>query len=108
MCAVRFAGWVAVIAVAEAFDDHAEFGRAPDALFRRLLDGVLVLTPTMDEPVRISSPGDAIWAALAQPITAALLVETLAGLYGAPVETVRRDVEPVLAQLHAWGAIVVT
>jgi hypothetical protein len=86
--------------------DDAELYRAPDALFRWLLDGVLVVTPKMTSPARILAPGDLIWEALAKPITAGAIAESLATLFDVPAETVLADVAPILSQFHEWGAVI--
>lgn len=78
--------------------------RAPGALWRRLLDGVLVLAPDQDEPLHITAPGDVVWELLAEPITVDELIEELAELYGTPAGTVSADLEPLLATLRESGA----
>lgn len=85
--------------------DDAVLQRAPGTLWRRLLDGVLVQASVMDEPLRISSPGDLMWILLQEPVTMADLVETLSTHYRTPVQTVRTDIEPTLLALHEAGAL---
>lgn len=94
--------------MAELFADDAVLCQVPEALSRRLIDGVLVLAPAMTEPLRVSGPGGAIWSLLAQPSTIAELVEALSTHYGAAVETVRVEIQPVLRALHDGGAVTVT
>ena len=94
--------------VADLFSETALLARVPEALSRRLLDGVLVLAPDMAEPMHISTPGETLWALLSEPITVAELVGVLAEVYGATPETVRADILPVLRELQDAGAVQVT
>jgi hypothetical protein len=90
--------------VTEPFTGGTRVVRAPGALWRRVLDGVLVLAPGQDEPLLITPPGDVVWQLLADPITVDELTEELAELYETPAATVRADLEPVLAVLGESGA----
>lgn len=86
--------------------DADRFVRADDVLWRRLLDGVLVLAGAASEPVRIASPGDAVWYLLAQPVTVEEMVETIAELFDAPADAVAADVHRVLEVLIEHGAAI--
>ena len=79
--------------------------RVPATLSRELLDGVLLLPPRASAPMQVSSPGQVIWALLAEPRTATALAEELGGLFDAPVEVVRADLAPILGALFDAGAI---
>lgn len=79
--------------------------RAPTALWRVVLDGVLVLAAADDEPLHVSSPGDVIWQLVAEPITFGALTDVLADLYDLSSATVQADIEPVLAVLLGNGAL---
>src|SRR6266545_3023150 len=92
-------------AVPERDVREPSFQRNPAALFRRLLDGVLVLGPAADEPLQISAPGDVVWELLAEPLTQRALTEDLSEIFGAPVNVVRADIEPVLTALIEVHAI---
>lgn len=82
-------------------------GRNEAVLHRRLLDGLLLLVPGSSEPLKISSPGEVLWALLEPPMRVGDLVVDLAEIYSAPSATVRSDVESILDELRAIGAIVV-
>lgn len=81
------------------------FERAPGVLWRRSLDGVLVLAPGENAPLHISPPGDGIWELLAQSTTADQLTDCLANLYDVGDDVVQADVRRVLATLWDVGAI---
>ncbi len=91
-------------AMVDRFRDDTVICRAPDALHRQLLDGVLVCSPTQTGSLRISTPGDIIWQLAAEPITVAELAETIADLYDIAVDKIRADIEAVLISL-ADGAV---
>jgi hypothetical protein len=79
--------------------------RDPAALFRWLLDGVLILGPRRKEPLRITTPGDMVWETLAEPRTPDSIADELSAVFAAPVEVVRADIEPVLRTLLLARAI---
>jgi hypothetical protein len=86
-------------------EQEPRFERNPAALCRRLVDGVLVLGPSADEPLRISTPGDAVWDLLAEPLAPGALEEDLSQIFNVPVDVVRADIDPVLRALMVIGAI---
>ncbi|MFT6289452.1 MAG: hypothetical protein ACJAR2_000037 [Ilumatobacter sp.] len=92
----------------ERFEGGDLLERAPEALSRRVLDGLLVLGPDMSEVLEISAPGDVVWALLREPITVSELVVTLSDLYGVQAQTVRTQVQPTLEALLDGGALWVT
>jgi hypothetical protein len=79
--------------------------RDPSALFRRLLDGVLVLGAQATVPSRITRPGEAVWAAFAEPSTLASVTAALSTRFAAPLAVVRADIEPVVRLLLDTGAL---
>jgi hypothetical protein len=79
--------------------------RDPSALFRRLLDGVLVLGAQATVPSRITSPGEAVWAAFAEPRTLASVTAELSTRFAAPRAAVSADIEPVVRLLLDTGAL---
>lgn len=99
--------------MADLFADNAIFAdnvivqRAPEALFRWLLDGVLVLAPGMHEPVRITSPGEVLWSMLAEPCTIGALIETWSALHGTEAQIARADIEPLLRVWNDGAALIV-
>jgi hypothetical protein len=77
--------------------------RNPAVLWRRTLEGVMVLGGDADEVQVLEPPGDEIWAALGEPTDLVALAATLAASHGAESEVVRRDVERFVAQLLDGG-----
>jgi hypothetical protein len=80
--------------------------RAPDALWRELADGVLLLSPTLEQPIAVLGPGVDAWDVLAEPVDITDLSAELARRYGIAPDEVRRDIEPVLAELARASLIV--
>lgn len=81
------------------------YAREDATLWRGVIGGVLLLVPGCDETVHVSTPGDVVWDLLAEPRTLDQLAEALAAEYGEPVDTVLRDVEPIVRSLHDLGAV---
>jgi len=80
-------------------------GRARAALWRAGEFGVVVLPEHADDPVTLAGSGALLWELLARPRPLPDVVDELAGLYGADVEVVERDLEPVVERLVAIGAL---
>jgi hypothetical protein len=91
--------------VAEPIDDATTLRRNPAVLWRKVLDGVLLLAPGQHEPVHITTPGDLLWDGLASPATPAELAHRLAERHDAPEHVIRTDIEGVLLVLIEIGAI---
>ena len=87
--------------------EHALIQRAPGVLERRLLDGVVVLAPGAAEPVRIITPGQVLWAMLAEPCTIADLADVWSTLSGASDGAARAVIEPVLRAWHQGQALII-
>ena len=85
-------------------DSDERWHRNPAALWRRSLDGVVVLAPGADEPIVLRGGGPAVWERLAEPITLGELVEDIAGTHGADEDEVERDVRSLLDLLAVSGA----
>jgi len=79
--------------------------RRPDVLWRRSLDAVVLLPVDADDPLTLAATGPAVWDLLAEWRTFDDLVAVLSGAYGAPPAQVAADVEPLLAELEAFGAL---
>ena len=77
-------------------DSDERWQRNPAALWRRSLDGVVLLAPGADEPIVLSGGGPAVWEGLAEPITLDGLVEDLARAHRADLDAVRRDVRSLI------------
>ncbi|MEM7285150.1 MAG: PqqD family protein [Actinomycetota bacterium] len=79
--------------------------RAPNALSRRVLRGVMVLTPADDEPFLITPPGDVVWEILAEPIDLEDLVDLLSGTYDGDKTQITADVAALIETLIDKGAV---
>ncbi len=81
--------------------------RHPRALWRASLGRVVVLPPDCDEPQVLLGSGVLLWQLLAVSADLDTLASDLAASYEVEAATVRTDIEPVLAQLTASGALTV-
>jgi hypothetical protein len=79
--------------------------RRPDVLWRRSLDAVVLLPPDADDVVTVAGTGPAVWEMLADWRTKDDLVATLSAAFDASEAEVEADLEPLLAQLTALGAV---
>lgn len=91
--------------MSEPITETTLMARSPGTLWRRVLGGLLVLAPAMDEPLLVSQPGDLIWLLLDEPTTLGTIASALAELYGVEPATVTADIEPTLHTLFEQGAI---
>ena len=72
------------LAMADQVDD-TPLQRSPEVVWRRLLDGVLVLGTEMSEPQRVTSPGDVLWVTLgAAALNALANYALIFGNFGMP------------------------
>ena len=85
--------------------DEATWRRRPDVLWRRSLDAVIFLPAGFDEPLTLGGSGPEVWELLAEPRTLEALVTILAAVHAVDPDTIRGDVEPVLARLESVGAL---
>jgi Coenzyme PQQ synthesis protein D (PqqD) len=79
--------------------------RTPTALWRRCLDGILVLPEGADQPLLLTPPGDAIWALLAAPVELGVLLAELQRRFDGPAEEIASDTDRFLHDAIAAGAI---
>ena len=79
--------------------------RAPDALWRRAFDAVIVLPAGVDEPMTLVGSGPQLWELLVEPRTFASLVDALASAFSEDRDVVAADIAPVVERLIAVGAI---
>jgi hypothetical protein len=75
--------------------------RRADVFWRSTLDGVLVRPHDADEVVKLEGTGEALWAALEEPLRFRELCEVLARSHDADAATIGDDLEPVIADLIA-------
>lgn len=79
--------------------------REPTVLWRRSLDGVVVLGPDAGDPIRITWPGSEIWDLLSEPVSVEEVARLLVERYGGNLEDVRVDTGAVLDRLAEAGAV---
>jgi Coenzyme PQQ synthesis protein D (PqqD) len=79
--------------------------RRADVLWRRSLDGVLLLPSGAEEPLTLAGTGPEMWELLAEPISMPDLTRELATRYETDAATVEADLAPVLDHLVAIQAI---
>jgi hypothetical protein len=81
------------------------YQRAPDVLWRRTADRVLLAPPGEGEMVSLSGTGVALWELLAEPSDLDRLATRLAVAYRADEHVVAMDVLPVLRDLARRGFV---
>jgi hypothetical protein len=83
--------------------------RRPDTLFRRVPDGVLVISLRGGGPLWLPAPGADVWDRLAAATTVDELVDALADELGtageAPSDLVRTGCLALLDELRAHGLV---
>jgi hypothetical protein len=79
--------------------------RTASTRWRTTLRGVVLHPAGIDDPVLVTTPGDVVWEAIAEPIGVEHLVATLAEHFRADAGEVRADVEALLERLIALGAV---
>lgn len=80
--------------------------RSPGALWRRVVDEVLVALPGRDDIQKLVGPAAAAWALLELPRAIPELVEELSQIYGVERHRIASDVEHLVSDLLARGSIV--
>jgi hypothetical protein len=84
---------------------HERFIRSADALWRNLPDGVLLLSPALEQPIAIIGSTAGVWSLLEHPRTLDGLALELAGRHGIDAAEVRGDVEATLRELHSHSLV---
>jgi hypothetical protein len=79
--------------------------RSQGVVWRRTMDGVVVLPAHAEEPIALLGPAASVWELLAQPLTAAELVAGLADHYGVAPEHVSGEISATLDGLLRRGAL---
>lgn len=85
--------------------DPVSYVRRETTLWRDAPGGVLLLPAGRSDPVLLASPGEVVWALLAEPLTSRELIDLLARHFGTDPGIVAADLAPVLAELEALGAV---
>ena len=78
---------------------------APGVLWRRSVGRIVIDAPGADEPLLLDGSGAVVWDLLTEPLEIDALSLELSRRFAVPASTVRGDVEPLLAELHAAGAV---
>ena len=81
------------------------YRRHPESLWRYSLRGVVVCPPGTDVSHVVGKPGDVVWSLLDRPTSVAALAADLAAAFDAPLEEIDHDVQALLDQLAAIGAV---
>jgi Coenzyme PQQ synthesis protein D (PqqD) len=79
--------------------------RADTALWRRTLDGVVVLPIDGRAPLALRGPAARIWELLAQPLTIEELLEAIAAIYAVERDAVAGEVGWAVGELADAGAL---
>ena len=79
--------------------------RSQGVVWRRTMDGIVVLPADADEPIALLGPAASVWEMLAEPLTAAELVAALASHYGVAPDRVTSEIRATLDGLVRRGAL---
>jgi Coenzyme PQQ synthesis protein D (PqqD) len=79
--------------------------RSSTTLWRRCLDGVLVLPEGAAQPLLLTPPGDAIWELVAMPCELGDLLTELRRRFDGPAEEIASDTDDFIRDAIAAGAI---
>ncbi len=83
----------------------ARWRRSESTLWRRTLDGVVVLPEGALSPLVLRGPAARIWELLAQPLNVAELLDAIAAVYAVDGDTVADEVGWAVGQLADAGAL---
>lgn len=81
------------------------YRRAPDALWRDSVRGLIVLAGTAEHPVLISGSGSVLWELLAAPSSVSELSQAVSDRWGIPLQSAHHAVTTVLEELTSLGAV---
>jgi len=88
-----------------ALDVAVRWRRAETTLWRRTLDGVVVLPLDRPAPLVLRGPAARIWELLAQPLTIGELLDGIAEIYAVGGDTVAAEVGWAVGELADAGAL---
>jgi hypothetical protein len=86
-------------------NEGVRYRRSRDILFRAYANEVVVASPKDETFELLSGPAADAWTLLSETPSEAQIVQTLADAYGAPEETVAKDVRVLLEGLQRRGFI---
>jgi Coenzyme PQQ synthesis protein D (PqqD) len=94
-----------VTAIDQSKDVAPKLRRSQGVVWRRTMDGVVVLPARSVEPIALLGPAANMWEMLAEPLTAAELVAALADHYGVEPDRVTNEIRATLDGLLRRGAL---
>lgn len=86
-------------------DSDRLYSRHSDVLWRRTLDGVILLPPQAASATHITSPGELIWATLESPVTLNQICAIVGEHFAVPAASVANDVRTLLNDLDRIQAL---
>ena len=89
----------------EPIDLLTTWHRAEGVVWRRTMDGIVVLPGHGQEPIALLGAAASMWELLAEPLTAEELVAALAEYYGVDAEQVSPEIRATLDGLLHRGAL---
>lgn len=92
-------------AIDQSKDEAPKLRRAQGVVWRRTMDGVVVLPAGAVEPIALLGPAANMWEMLAEPLTATELVAALADHYGVEPDHVTNEIRATLDGLLRRGAL---
>jgi len=88
-----------------ALEIAVRWRRSESTLWRRTLDGVVVLPDGADAPLVLRGPAARIWELLAQPLNVEELLDAIATVYAVEGDTVADEVGWAVGRLADAGAL---
>lgn len=81
------------------------FVRDPEALWRRTIDQVAILSSEADDAILLGASGPHLWDLLSQPRSLDELVAGFTETFTVPASVIEEDLGPILEQLIDAGAV---
>jgi hypothetical protein len=94
-----------VTAIDQGKDASSRLCRSEGVVWRRTMEGVVVLPAHAAEPIALLGPAANMWEMLAEPLTAAELIAALAEHYGVEPDRVTNEIRATLDGLLRRGAL---
>lgn len=86
-------------------DTTSKLRRSQGVVWRRTMDGIVVLPAHADEPIALLGAAASVWELLAEPLTASEVVAALASHYEVAPEQVTSEIRATLDGLLRRGAL---
>lgn len=81
------------------------WARRSTVLWRRSGSAIVILSPEEPHPFLVTGTATLLWELLARPIGETELAKAISDICGADPDGIRRETEPVLAELERRGAV---